>query len=235
MREDLKTLLQLQDRDLKMKDLGSEKEDIRRFIIQLKNKIEAEEADLARLREEGKKEQVKIKARELEVEEKHAQIAKYEKQLYQIKNNKEYQALLEEIKGLKADIGVIEDAALEVMEELEKNRANLQAEAEELARDKEKVRLREEEAVRTTARIDEEISRLSSEREILIPSVGEELFDKYHRILSHKTGKAVVPVVNLACQGCDMQLTAQINNDLLKEDKILYCENCGRLIYLLGG
>ncbi len=232
MRDDLKTLLELQELDLKIKAHEEEKAGIRRSLEELNEKIKAEEETLARLREEGKKETVQIKERELEAEEKRIQIDKYEKQLFQIKNNREYQALLDEIRGLKADIENIEDAALEVMEELEANRAGLKAEEERLSRDREKLRAREEEAVREIARIDAGIERLSSERQTLIPGVGQELFGKYCRIRDHKPGRALVPVVSQVCQGCDMRLTAQVNNDLYKEDCVLYCENCGRLIYL---
>lgn len=234
MRDDLKTLLELQDLDIKARDLRKEKEAKEAALFALRREIAQEEREAEAERERVQKERSKIKAIDLEIDDKKGKIAKYEVQLLQIKNNKEYQALLHEIAGLKAEIRMLEDKDLLVMEEEEKEAKRL--EEERLKIGDSRKRLAGEEAISRGefARIAAAQAEVAARRKEVEAALDPELHDKYDRIFRNKPHRALVAVVNDSCQGCNMKLTAQILNDLHKDDRILYCENCGRLIYLPG-
>ena len=232
MREDLKKLLHLQSLDFRTRQLEEEQEAQARDLEELAGKIEAEE----KMAEAGKvrlqQEQVKIKDLELEVDDKKNQIEKYQNQLLRIKTNKEYQALLHEIEGLRADIRVVEDKMLDLMEEAETGKRKLGELQVDLEGLRKKHREEEAAARRDFERTSREMEEIKSNRERVAASLEEELLEKYERIFKHKPDRALVPVVGKACQGCNMEVTTQVLNDLQKGDAIDYCENCGRLIYL---
>lgn len=218
--------------DIQARDLRKETETQEAGIASLREEILEEERAAAAERERVQKERSKIKTIDLEIEEKKGKIAKYEQQLLQIKNNKEYQALLHEIAGAGADIRMLEEKDLQVMEEEEQEARRLEEGKRKIGDSRKKLEAAEAKARQECSRIEAaqaEIARLRKDVEALLDA---DLHDKYDRIFRNKPHRALVAVVNDSCQGCNMRLTAQILNDLHKDDRILYCENCGRLIYL---
>ena len=232
MRDDLKALLHLQSLDVQARDLRRRKEEREGVIAALQEEIREEEKAAAEERARVLKERSKIKEIDLQIDDKKGKIAKYEQQLVQIKNNKEYQALLHEIEGLKADIRMLEDKDLEVMEEEEKEAQRLEEEKLKIRKSQERLDSAEAAAREEFRRIEAELAAVAESRKGVEAILDGDLHNKYDRIFRNKPRLAVVAVVKGSCQGCNMQLTPQILNDLQKDERILYCENCGRLIYL---
>jgi hypothetical protein len=232
MRDDLKVLLHLQSLDVKTRDLRRGKEEREGELAALREEIREEEKAAAEERERVKKERSKIKEIDLQIDDRKGRIAKYEQQLVQIKNNKEYQALLHEIEGLKADIRMLEDKDLEVMEEEEKEAQRLEEEKLKIGKSRERLDSAEAAAREEFRRIEADLAAVAESRKGVEAILDGDLHDKYDRIFRNKPRLAVVAVVKGSCQGCNMRLTPQILNDLQKDERILYCENCGRLIYL---
>jgi len=232
MRQDLKKLLHLQSLDLRTRQLGEEEVARKRELEALEEKIRADEEMAEEEKARWKEIQVQIKELELQVDEKKNQINKYQQQLLQIKTNKEYQALLLEIEGLKGDIRHLEDAILELMEAAEKEKKKMDRVQSDLEAERKKYREEEEAAARDLENISREKEEIKNKRKGAAESLEEDLLEKYERIFEHKPDRALVPVVAKTCRGCNMQLTGQVLNDLQKDDEIHYCENCGRLIYL---
>ncbi len=235
MREEIKKLCALQALDLEKKAWEDEKARMTRELEELREKITEEEKLLQEEKQLLQQEQVQIKEKELEVEEKKGHIDKYQEQLFKIKNNKEYQALVHEIEKEKADIRVLEEKMLEFMEEAEAEKEKKDAVQAELDNDWEDFRRKEEEAGREFKRIDREVKGLNGRRESMVEDLDEELYSKYERIFSRKPGRVLVEVENGACLGCNVEVTSQVLNDLEKANEVNYCVSCGRLIYLPPG
>ncbi|MDA3793331.1 MAG: C4-type zinc ribbon domain-containing protein [Elusimicrobia bacterium] len=53
----------------------------------------------------------------------------------------------------------------------------------------------------------------------------------YSKIKERKT-IVLVKVENSACGGCHASVRPQKINEILKEDKIVQCENCSRFLYI---
>jgi predicted nucleic acid-binding Zn-ribbon protein len=52
----------------------------------------------------------------------------------------------------------------------------------------------------------------------------------YYRRLKQRYGHAVVPVIGNLCMGCFATIPASFVS-VTHENKILHCENCGRILY----
>jgi hypothetical protein len=232
MRDDLRTLLRLQELDIRARDLRQEREAQDAAIASLREEIAEKERAAAGERERVLKERSKIKEIDLQIEEKKGKIVKFEQQLLQIKNNKEYQALLHEIAGIRADIRMLEEKDLLVMEEEEEEAGRLEEEKRKIADSRKRLEEAEAKARQEFSRIEGDQAAVAKNRKVVEAALDPDLHDKYDRIFRNKPHRALVAVVNDSCQGCNMRLTAQILNDLHKDERILYCENCGRLIYL---
>ena len=151
----------------------------------------------------------------------------------QVKTNKEYTALLDEIDRVKADDSLVEEAIINLLDEIDaankkivEEKGRLKTEEVKLA--EEKKRLNED-----AARLKAEASGFEKQRAELAAKVDKTILDKYTRILpSMSDGLAVVAIANDTCQGCFRVMPAQVINEVRMHNAIVICENCARILYI---
>ena len=178
--------------------------------------------------------QLKRKNKEMELETKEDAIKKYQIQLYQVKTNKEYLSLQQEIELLKADKSVLEEDILKIMDEVDVKRAEMSQKKEQLATEESRLATEEVRIAKEIEAIDRELVLLKEKRQTFIPDVERTLFIRYERILVGKDGLALVPVDDYSCLGCHMALPPQVINEVRLQEKIVTCENCSRILYYPG-
>lgn len=226
------TLLQLQELDLRIERLKARELEIpkQKGKYEIHKKRIADE--LKQSEERCKKLQLEQRECEGEIEQKQAQIKKYDGQLLGVKKNDEYQALLHEIELLKKQIGIKEERIITIMVELDEAKVHLE---EDRKRIKEELEGIDQECAKIDAELAatvEERKRIETERMPLVQQTAADLMSRYTRIRrSIKTGPAVVPLNNDHCSGCHMMVPAQTVNELIGGHKIHSCNHCGRLLY----
>jgi uncharacterized protein len=228
----LNNLLKLQELDLKIERCRNRELEIPRqkekFAIQ-KTRLAAE---LAASEKRCKDLLLDQRECEGEIEQKQAQIKKYETQLLAVKKNEEYQALLHEIDTLKKQIGLREERIIAILLESDEAQAHL---AEDRTRIDAELRHIDEEYAKIDAELAEAVQdreALEKERVPLTPLIERGLLSRYTRIRkAKKFGPAVVPLRGECCTGCNMSVPPQVHNEIL-EGKIMHtCRHCGRLLY----
>ena len=234
MHPELKTVIELQQVDLKIAELTTRIDglpaQIQTLQTQLDEFIHAHEERKKRLTENQKE------RRELESEIKLIQekIAKHKDQLYQVKTNEQYRAMLKEIGGEETNIRTIEDQVLEKMMEAGEIQKLIEEAASRLEGEKARVagEIKELETERQTE-VDER-EHLRARRKELEGALSEPVLSLYERIRSARGGIAVAQVREGLCTVCNVLLRPQMNNEVLANDAVLTCENCGRIIYYVA-
>ncbi|MBI4436837.1 MAG: hypothetical protein HY590_05470 [Candidatus Omnitrophica bacterium] len=178
--------------------------------------------------------QLKRKDKEVDLETKEGVIKKYQVQLYQIKTNKEYQSLQQEIESLKADNSVLEEEILKIMEEVDQRKAAVASLKEVLAAEEAKLAREQKRIAKEIEEIEEEMASLKEKRQTLVGEVEPHLLSRYERILVAKEGLALVSIDEISCLGCHMELPPQVINEVRLREKIITCENCARILYDTG-
>ena len=135
---------------------------------------------------------------------------------------------------IKSDIKVLEDRILELMEEGEGERDLMEEAEADLEQARARYREEEKKAGGELGRIESQIAGKQRERSGLSGSLDPDLREGYEMIFARKPDRAVAAVRNGVCTGCNMELTAQVQNDLAREEMVCQCENCGRFIFLPG-
>jgi uncharacterized protein len=232
MREDLKQLLIVQELDVKIRDLAGRKMAAVRGLEALRKEVDDDEKAIEEERSRLMGSRVHIKELDLEIAEKKNHIIKYQEQQFKIKNNKEYTALLHEISKQEADIRILEDRMLEYMEEAEVEDRTLDGVRADLEVAQKKFREMEVESRSLMDQLGEEIEEKEKAKAEEISRLDPDIYETYEMIFSRKSDLAVVKVINDTCGGCNMELRAQVLNDLYRGDNIKQCETCGRFIYL---
>lgn len=231
MKIDLKPVLAIQEVDLAIRDLAIEKEKAPERLNALVALLSEREAELAAL-EERRRELLRKKTElEDELEMDQVRLGRSQARLTSIKTNREYQALLKEIDEIKKTNKVREDEILAILEESEKIAADIE-EKRKLNEETRKEKDAEERRLEgLLAEIDEKIASLQKEREEKVQFVNKEILARYDFLRQKRGGLAVVEVRGSVCTGCNMNITPQLYNELLRNERIIFCPICQRIIY----
>jgi predicted nucleic acid-binding Zn-ribbon protein len=201
-------------------------------VEEKRRKIEQKTAVFAEKQKGIKSFQKTIDMKELDLKTKDAGIQKLRGQLNVVKTNKEYSALLSEINGHEADKSIIEDEILKLLSESEVMEGGVKESSKEI--DVEEKQLNEYLRAMEIeiAGFDREVETLQEDEKKFFELIEEDVLYHYKRLVGHRDGVAVVGVSNHVCLGCNMGVTSQTINLLMYGDKLVFCHNCGRIIYL---
>ncbi|MEC9209300.1 MAG: C4-type zinc ribbon domain-containing protein [Bacteroidota bacterium] len=229
--DQLKALHQLQVIDTKVDkiriirgELPLEIKDLENLIIGLNTKLEKFETELEAINEN-------IVANKNTISLAGDAIKKYEIQLKEIKNNREFTSLTKEVEYQNLEIQLAEKKMVQ-------NEANVLHKTEIINTFKEQITEREEELKLKSAELDEIIAETEKEEKTLMADsvkaekvINERLLNAYKRIRSKVVnGLAVVSVEREACGGCFSRIPPQRQLDIQMHKKVTVCEHCGRIM-----
>jgi len=232
LKSQLTELVHLQTVDSEIYILQNEKDLKPKEIQAIDAAFEEKKKHLASLEETLLNIQKQRKDKELELASKEESRKKLETQLYQLKTNKEYQVMLQQIQDAKADASVIEDQVLGLFDQADKTKNEIGQEKEKLQAE-EKVFGEQKGRIQNRIKeIDERIAQLESQRKQITPALDKKILAQYERILFNRDGLAIVSVKGTSCGGCNMFVPPQSVNLIRMYERIITCEVCNRMLYV---
>lgn len=229
--ENLEILKKVQEIDREIYRVRQELAQIPEAVQELTRQFEAEKTQLTQLENEVKNVQLRQKQKEGELSEKESLIRKYDTQLSQVKTNKEYSALQQEIASLKADGSLLEDQILGVFDEIERAQKKVKEERERLTSVEKNLKEKKAELEGRAETLKKNLLGLSERRLGAVNQTDPEIRGFYDKIVEKKEGLALVPVEGEACGGCRMEIRPQLLNELKLKENLVICENCSRILY----
>lgn len=199
---------------------------------QLQSELELEKTRLNELEKSLKDIQMKLKEKELELGQKEMQIKKLDGQLSQVKTNKEYGALQQEIASLKADNSLLEEGIIHILDEVDAAKEEARKEKEKLAVVTKSFQDRDSEIAGQEKTLQGSLAELKKQREESVGQLPPELGELYNRIAVKKQGLALAAVNGEVCAACQMKLRPQLINEIRLGEQIVVCENCSRILYI---
>ena len=168
---------------------------------------------------------------ELEIKSLQDRTKKYQDQLYEVKNNREYDAVTLELESVKDDIDKKESRLLELMSLEEESTKKQEVLSNSLSELESQLKDREENLKQRMVKTEGEESVLTVKRKSLIKGIEPRLLSSYDRIRKAKNGLAVAPIVrDGCCGGCFKQLPPQRVMEIRDMDRLILCEVCGRIL-----
>ncbi len=231
MQEQLRLLVELQAADKIMYDLEQEQEAIPARLAELT--VTADKLERTYKEVSEHLESVVSRRTELEKENEsiRARIRKAEHRLMGAKNQKEYRAATAEIQEAKDSLKSNDDSLIELMEanetlqkQSELLKTRYEAAADQAAGERDGLEKR-------ALSIQGEVDRLRKNREGLCNDVEPALMRRYDFIRGRRRGIALAEVTDGVCRGCNMELPPQQFNELQRQDRIMECPTCRRIIY----
>lgn len=230
MYDRLKVLYKLQQIDNQLDELEDLRGDLPNMVRELEEKIADFVSDIETKEKEQKDSIVKRDENENEIEKLKENQKKFKAQLYQVRNNKEYDALTKEIDHTEEQINKLESEN----NSLADRSKVLTLEIEEITPrvDELKKELKEKEAdLKDIVKANErEESKLLEERKKIEAQVKKNDLSSYVRIRKAKKGMAVATIKRSACSGCHNIVPSQRQLEIRRNNKLFFCEYCGRIL-----
>ena len=232
MNSDLKQLIRLQSIDLSIQELRARIDKFPGISKALDEKLKAAQAGLESAKERNKNNQAGRKKLETETGISEGKISKYRDQMMSVKTNEEYRALQHEIDHAQSGIRKIEDEILNLMLEAETGQADVKTAEARLKEDQVMVN---DERKKLEAENKNDLSALDGylkeRKEIETGISDDDLLARYERVKEHRGGLGVSPARNEVCEICQVRIRPQVFQMIRKNDQIIACDACQRILY----
>ena len=228
------------DRVVRLQQIETFTENARRRIAERPENVRALDARLTAAHESVERAQHRLadnqaarRICEKDLAAVQGRLAKFKDQVMEVKTNREYQALQKEIEVAQSEVRRIEDLILERMidaEDLgqELTRAELGIAAEQAAVSDERRALEDE-----AAGLETELERMAAARQALIAEMPSHLLAMFEHVARGRRGIAVAEARDGHCMLCNVRLRPQVFNELLKNNTVIQCDSCQRILYFV--
>ncbi len=226
----LKVLNQLQLIDDQLDELEELRGDLPNAVKDLEDQINRFKEDISNKEKEKKDSLKKREDNEVEVEKQKENQKKFKAQLYQVRNNKEYDALTKEIDHTDELVSKLEtenDSLADLSKSLTQQIEEIKPKLAEL---NDELKLKEADLKEIIKANEKEEVKLLKERKLIEKDVKKPDLSAYMRIRKAKQGKAVATIKRSACSGCHNIVPSQRQLEIRKNNRLFFCEYCGRIL-----
>lgn len=230
MENRLRLLYALQLVDLNYDELQEQKGDLPQIVEELSQTLDAKKKLKKELEKTAKESLAKRDEADSEILRLKEAIEKYKNQQFQVKTNKQYDALAreidysqEQIVKFQKEMDALEGKAAVAKEDAEKLGPEIETLEKQLAE-------KEKELAAINKEHEDEELKLKNEREKIVAKISKTDYKMYERIRKARDGKAVVVVTRNSCAGCYNRVPPQKVLELRKNNAIITCERCGRIL-----
>lgn len=230
MKQRLTTLYKLQHIDNQLDELESLRGDLPAAVTELENRMNSVADSITSKEKEIEESLLKKKQNELEIGRLLENQKKFKSQLFQVRNNKEYDALTKEIDHTEDQMKKYEkenDAMVDLMERTKEEIEDLKPKLDELKKE-----LKEKEAhlKEIIAANEKEEEKLRKQRAEVQKDMKKSDYSTYMRIRKAKKGIATVTIRRSACSGCHNIVPPQRQLEIRRNNRLFFCEYCGRIL-----
>ncbi|MEM9261012.1 MAG: C4-type zinc ribbon domain-containing protein [Bacteroidota bacterium] len=229
--ERMRELYLLQQIDSKIDEIEILKGELPMEVSDLEDEIAGLTTRINRLEGQVKDLKLEISRHDANIKESEQLIMRYEDQMNNVKNNREYEALMKETEMQRLEIQLSDKKAGSSARELDTKQAALDMTLEKQAAKQELLAVKQEElkAIITKTEKDEKKLRRQSDKQR--KEISERLLRGYDKIRrTYRNGLAVVTVERNACGGCFNAIPPQQQLEISQRKRVMICEHCNRIL-----
>jgi len=231
MNADLERLIALQKldsaADAARKQLAAEPE----HELALEARLEAARQHVAAAKERVAENKTARAAPDKEVAGHQGRLSKFREQAMAVKTNQEYHAIQHEIAFAQTELKKIEDSILERMMESDDLAAALKGAEAQLSAEQKAVDAERKTGSAKSVELKASLERIAGERAALVTGLDKSALNTFEIVARKRNGIAVAEARNGICTICHVRLRPQVFNSVLRNDSILQCDSCNRILY----
>ena len=233
MHADLQHLIHLQGLDSNAERIRRRIADLPAARMALEERIAAATAGVDGVKQRVAANQAARRDIEKDLASVQSRLSKFKNQLMEVRTNKEYQAMQREMSVAEQEISELETRLLERMEDTDVLTAELKTAEAALERDQADVAaaLTQLDAEHTEA--EQQLQRITDERGGLARQISREALSVFERVAQGRKGLAVAEARDGLCTVCHVRLRPQVFNEVRRNDSLIQCDSCGRILYFV--
>jgi len=227
----LKALYELQNLHTKIDKIRQIRGELPIEVADLEDEVAGLETRIQKIKGELDDTEDAIVTRKNMIKEAQTLIKKYDAQLKDVKNNREYDALTKEMEIQSLDIQVSEKKIREFGFEINSKTEIFEKAQNNLDLRKGDLEAKKTELATITAETEKEEQELLKKAEKAQEKIEERLLFAYNRLRKNAVnGLAVVTIERDSCSGCFNKIPPQRQLDIRQRKKVIVCEHCGRIL-----
>lgn len=165
------------------------------------------------------------------IKESQALIERYNKQLEDVKNNREFEALSKELELQSLEIELSEKRIRDDKTRIEAKKGVLEENEAKLRDKQEAFELKKGELDKIISKTEKDEVRLKEQSKKQREKIESRLLKAYDKVrTSYRNGLAVVTVERNSCGGCFNKIPPQTQLEISLMNKVIVCEHCGRIL-----
>ncbi len=234
MNLELEKLIALQKTDTNIRKLKKaiETAEERRAIIE--QEFEMHASSIREIQGRREKSQAGRADLERQIAENKTYLDRADRNLKGSQNQKEYETAMRETDALQKQISALETQVLERMTEIEEVEGVLAERSNEINSLESNRGKAVKEFEKELAADQKELEKELKSRHEVFTTLPAQMASVYNRMAQRsRDGIAVAEVIGGSCSACFMKLRPQMQVELKTTDKIMTCENCTRILYVV--
>lgn len=229
--EKLQLLWKLQQVDSQLDEIQILKGELPMEVSDLEDEVAGLDTRIKKLKAAYKESEQEIGRLQVTAKEADANIKKYQKQLEEVKNDREYNALQKEIDLAKLDIQLSEKKVREAKTSLEAKKESLTIAESRFEAKQRELEAKKVELQGIIEKTEQEENQLRAQSDKARHGIEDRLLNSYDKTRrTYRNGLAVVTVERSSCGGCFNNVPPQVQLEIGLHKKIIACEHCGRIL-----
>jgi uncharacterized protein len=227
--EELETLCEMQKLDTQLIEHERKRAQAPKRLAELEQDLQKAKDKVAKEKEIIEELDKERRRKEKELDTEKERITKVQAKLYEIKTNKEYQAVLKETEAAQSANDKTEEEIILLLERIEELRKDYDASVAYVKKRGKEVDAEQKELEKEMISVESVVAALKKERDKLLSRVGGEAKARYKVLMEKRSGLAVVNVKNGVCLGCYMNIPPQLFIEVMRNARLIACPSCNRI------
>ena len=231
MRSTLQSLKEYQDVLVRIDELDRLLSFVPPEIEELEKEWKSIHERIKELSVKKQEQEEKIKEQELLLTEAGGRSQKFEKDLHEVTNTKEYHAVLKEIDTVKKQVHALSEDIAQRKADLNEIERNMEEciglEKESKAKyEKEKSEYDDKQVVNKTER-----DKKLKQKKTFANKVPPKLMKQFERIAARRNGVGLALCISAVCQACNVRVRPSVVDQLRRHERLITCDSCKRLLF----
>jgi len=229
--ERLRNLFNLQTIDSKVDEIKILKGALPIEVKDLEDEIVGLNTRVGKLQESLDETDKKILKHNDNIKTAEALIERYNKQLDDVKNNREFEALTKEIELQSLEIQLSQKRIKETLGEKERKTETIEETKSRLDAKNEDLDQKKQELEKIIEKTEKEEKKLTNQSDKARKKIEERLLKAYDKTRkAYRNGLAVVTHRRSSCGGCFNRIPPQLQIEIGMRKELIACEHCGRIL-----
>lgn len=231
MKDFLKLLIKLQEIDSHILEKRIFIDKVPMRIYEVDEPLKQARVMLEKIKQKNDTLAKKKHEKEVMLDDINEKLEKMKSRVSEIKTNKEYQAHLKEIDAMEKKIADIEEAILLIMEDLDDFLKQRKEKEEKVNIEEAKINAFKKELEQEVKKYEDELTLLKEDRDRLVGLIELDVYNTYMMLFNSGNGVAVIRAEDEVCLGCNMNMPPQLFVEIRKNEEIIQCPQCHRILY----